>query len=114
MPEKIEDKTVTVDISNSDSQGRLRLDFSQRVRLPANYTLWTSENEGRERLEIKYLPNEETIESVIDENRDLSYKWSVKYDLDAGDASSTKRNLAQVNRTGVTDTDKLEIQMEYY
>ena len=64
------------------------------MRLPSNYTLWTSENEGRERLEIKYLPKLETIEAVIDQNRDLSYKWRVKYDLDEDDARSAKRRLA--------------------
>ena len=61
-PENQTDKEekIIVRISNADYKGKMSLQFSKQIRLPANYTLWTSENEGRERLSLKYLPSEET------------------------------------------------------
>ena len=64
----------------TDNQGKMSLNFSKRIKLPSNYTLWTSENEGQERLSIKYLPSEGTKVKVVDEFTDLTYSWKVRND----------------------------------
>ena len=74
------DDNINVRISVSDNRGRMSLNFSKRIKLPANYTLWTSENEGQERLSIKYLPSEGTKIKVVDELTDLTYTWKVRND----------------------------------
>ena len=68
---------INVKISVTDNRGRMSLNFSKRIKLPGNYTLWTSENEGQERLSIKYLPSEGTKNKVYDELTDLKYTWKV-------------------------------------
>ena len=46
-----EKEVLNVDIEPLDDEGwRFMLNFSQRIFIPANYTSWTNENEGNEKL----------------------------------------------------------------
>ena len=99
----VKEQKIIVKISNADYKGKMSLQFSKEINLPANYTLWTSENEGRDRLSIKYVPSEETKIYVDDEKTDLAYNWKV---LTTG--QSSKRSLSE-SHVGFTEADKIQI-----
>lgn len=74
LPERNDE--VVVKIQSPDSQGRVEVKFSREIRLPTNFTSWTDQNEGAERLRVQYLPTNET--KVLVEEMDVYLKCSWK------------------------------------
>lgn len=47
---------VVITIETPDVEGKFAIKASKKIRLPANYTSWTDENEGAEKIFVEYLP----------------------------------------------------------
>ena len=59
-----------------DNRG-FNIKFNKGVRLPKNCTDWTSENEGVEMLRTDFLPSEETLTFMYDQDIDVKVRWKV-------------------------------------
>lgn len=51
--------------------------FGRKIRLPANFTKWSSENEGGERLNITFFPSEETQDALPDFDDGIKFGWHI-------------------------------------
>ena len=51
--------------------------FSEAVTLPSRVTEWTQANEGKNYIEIKYLPNLESIALFEDLEISMDFAWNV-------------------------------------
>ena len=55
---------LIVRVGRPDAIGQIKIGFNRNVLIPSNYTDWTSEDGGNQRLKIKFFPTEETIEAA--------------------------------------------------
>ena len=53
-------------ISTPDEEGAFDIKFDQLIRLPSNFTEWSNENEGVNRLSLDYHPSEDTQTFLYD------------------------------------------------
>ena len=51
-----------------------RSDF---IKLPRNCSLWTNRNEGKDRINITYIPSEKTLTYLYDQNLEIVMDWKV-------------------------------------
>jgi len=66
-----------VNVRQPDYYGVLEIEISRSIRLPANYTSWTSSNEGAEMLSIEFVPSNETVFKLREDELAGFFSWSV-------------------------------------
>lgn len=76
-PEVPKKKKVNVEISKPDSQGFFDITFSEKIRMPTNFTDWDWVNEGTQKLLIEYLPSETTQTFIYDQDLQVNLEWRV-------------------------------------
>ena len=60
--------------------GRVLIEFDRAIRVPSNFTEWSSDNEGSDRFALLYNPSYETQTMLYDQDVTNSLKWSVIID----------------------------------
>lgn len=111
---EVDQKLVTVVIQPPDIEGFFNVVFSQPIRLAANCTKWSNENEGADKLLIEYLPTEATKNFMYDWDIQVQMKWHVHElagvqiiedsDLEKTDLNNTtSKEDSQKNRRLSTD-----------
>ena len=91
-------RAIRVKIGALSSAGLLTIQFSDKVRLPSNFTKWTSENEGAEFIDVNYFANEESEILFEDLKVKMEFGWKI-HTVEYKDKNSNFRRLQQVNQT---------------
>ena len=68
---------VVMTIEPPDAQGYLWIKFDKNILLPGNCTKWSSENEGSKRILTEYLPSEDTLTFMYDQDVVVKMEWKV-------------------------------------
>ena len=61
--------------------------MSDAIIIPANYTGWNFENEGKDKLLIEYLPSAETADFMLEYELNITMTWKVAKDAGVFDTS---------------------------
>ena len=97
------------------------MQFSREIRLPTNVTSWTDQNEGAERLRVRYLPTQETQELVEEMGVYLNCSWKIATARDSKLQTTDLRRLSEVKdadnstrkRNEYGDFDELKLSLNF-
>lgn len=70
-------RKIDVTIGKPTNTGLLTIEFSDQVQLSSNITDWTNQNDGKDYLEIDYVPSDDTDELFEDYQIDMSFSWKI-------------------------------------
>lgn len=90
---------IKVVIQAPDKDGFFNVLFSRPVRLAANCTKWSYENEGAEKLLIEYVPTNATLTFMYDWDLEVEMKWHVR-----SLSGVTKVNSTDLNSSAEEDS----------
>ena len=109
-PEEESKELIKVKIDEPDAEGNFNVKFNRDIRLPTNFTQWTSENEGADKLQVEYLPSEETQTFMYDLGIEVKMRWKV-VDLDK---NSTGRLLQEKNlRDKIVEVGQIKVKLDF-
>ena len=68
---------VYVEIFPPDEYQNFKVRFSRDIALPTNCSHWSNLNEGKKRLQVEYLPSENTQTILYDQDLQIFLNWEV-------------------------------------